>query len=74
MRRKYDIEYVNSHLSELVNEYVHSERDRKIILRRMIDGLTFDELSTEFNISDRQIKRIVYKNMDAILLKHTNGY
>ena len=69
MKKKYDINYLNSSIVELVSEHVHSERDRKIVLKRMVDGLTFDELSLEFNMSARQIKRIVYKHMDYILLK-----
>ena len=54
-------DYTNSQISYLIDEYIHSERDRKILKRRLIDGLTYEELSEEFNLSVRHIKTIVYK-------------
>lgn len=51
----------NSKIEELISEWIHSERDRKILKRRFIDGLTFNELSEEFHLSERQAQNIVYK-------------
>lgn len=59
-------QYTNSEVSKLIEEHIHSERDRRILKARLIDGLTFDELSSVFNISERQLKRIVYKAQDMI--------
>ena len=56
------IEYTNSRISLLIDEYIHSERDRKIIKRRLIDGICFEPLAEEFNLSVRQVKNIVYKS------------
>lgn len=63
------MEYSNSQISELIDEWIHSERDRAIMKRRMIDGITHERLAEEFDMSVRQIKRIIYKNMD-IISKH----
>lgn len=63
------MEYSNSQISELIDEWIHSERDRAIMKRRLIDGITHERLAEEFDMSVRQIKRIIYKNMD-ILSKH----
>lgn len=60
------IDYSNSQISALIDEYIHSERDRAILKRRLIDGKTYDELSAEFNISVRHIKTIVYKGQDRL--------
>ena len=60
------IEYTNSQIATLIDEHVHSERDRQILKRRLIDGKTFDELSDEFNISVRHIKTIVYREQDRL--------
>lgn len=60
------IEYSNSQISALIDEYIHNERDRAILKRRLIDGKTFDELSAEFNISVRHIKTIVYKRQQSL--------
>ena len=54
-------EYNNVELSNLIDLHIHSERDRKILKRRLIDGIKFDDLAEEFNYSPRHIKRIVYK-------------
>lgn len=60
------IEYSNSQIAALIDEYIHSERDRAILKRRLIDGITYDELSAEFSISVRHIKTIVYKGQDRL--------
>ena len=62
------MEYTNSQIIELINEYIHSERDRLILFDRFVNGLTFSELSDKFYLSERQIKRIV-KKADNILIK-----
>ena len=50
-----DIEY-------LIDEWIHSERDRLILKRRLLDGITYDKLAEEFDLSVRQVKSIVYKS------------
>ena len=55
------IDYTNSNISKVIDEHIHSERDRKILKRRYIDGICFEPLAEEFNLSVRQIKTIVYK-------------
>lgn len=52
----------NSELSRLIDEYIRSERDRYILKRRLIDGICFEPLAEELDMSVRQIKNIVYKS------------
>jgi len=61
-------EYMNSQIAALIDEYIHSQRDREILKDRFINGLTFSELSGKYYLSERQIKRIVAK-ADTIFLK-----
>lgn len=63
--------YSNSQLTALVNEFIHSERDRQIILDRYVNGLTFAELEGRHHLSERQIKRIV-KKADPLLVRLSN--
>ena len=63
------MEYTNSQIRELVAEHIHSERDRAVLLRRLIDGITFERLAEEQDMSVRQIKNIVYRN-EKILFRH----
>lgn len=47
----------------------NAERNRAILKRRLIDGICYEPLAEEFEMSVRQIKNIVYKNQEKIL-KH----
>ena len=60
------MEYTNSQIRELIAEYIHSERDRRILERRLIDGITFERLAEEFLMSTRQMKTIVHKNESVL--------
>lgn len=63
------MEYTNSQIRDLIQEYIHSERDRKLCCRRLIDGICYEPLSEEFNLSVRQTKNIIYR-CERILVKH----
>lgn len=55
------MEYSNSQISNIIDEYVHSERDRAILKRRFVDGIYFEPLAEEFDLSVRHVKGIVHK-------------
>lgn len=59
-------DYTNSQISSVIDEHIHSERDRSILKRRLIDGICYEPLSEEFGMSVRQIKNIVYKLQDRL--------
>lgn len=64
------IDLPNSGISRLIDEHINgrnAERNRAILKRRLIDGICFEPLAEEFNISTRQCKRVVYTCMDHIL-------
>ena len=63
------IPYTNSQISQVIDEYIHSELDRKILKRRFIDGICYDPLAEEFDLSVRQVKNIVYKS-EKLLIKY----
>ena len=63
------MEYTNSQIRALIDEHIHSERDRAILYRRLVDGVCFEPLAEEFQMSDRQIKTIVYR-CEKILFSH----
>ena len=39
----------------------HAERNRQIMKRRYIDGITYEKLGEEFDLTDWQVKNIVYE-------------
>ena len=62
----------SSEIAHAIDEYVnglHAERNRAILKRRLIDGICFEPLSEEFDLSVRQTKNIVAKYKDKIF-KH----
>lgn len=62
-------EYTNSEIAGLIDEYIHNERHRAMLKRRLIDGVLFEPLAEEFNFSVRQTKAIIYKGQEVIF-KH----
>lgn len=66
------MEYTNSQIKELIAEHIHSSRDRRILYSRLVDGLTFEALGEKFQMSDRQIKTIVYK-CEKVLFSHIDA-
>lgn len=60
------MEYTNSRIREIISEWIHSERDRRLLERRLIDGMTFERLAEEFDMSVRQTKNIVYKAQEQL--------
>ena len=53
----------------LINEWIFNERDRAILKRRLLDGLTFEQLANEFNYSTQNIQRIIYKGTARLFKK-----
>ena len=53
-------------LENAIDEWILNEKHRDILRRRLIDGLTYDRLSEEFDMSVRQIKTIVYKGEEKV--------
>ena len=50
----------------LIDDWIFSERDRKILKRRLLDGICFEPLAEEFELSVRQVKAIVYKSQKKL--------
>lgn len=58
-----------SQIERLINEWILNERNRKILKRRILDGICYEPLAEEFDLSVRQVKTIVYKS-EEILFRH----
>lgn len=60
------IDLSRSEIEKLINEWIFHERDRAILKRRLLDGVTYEKLAEEFDLSVRQVKNIVYKQQDRL--------
>lgn len=56
-------------IEKLIDLWIFSERDRKILKRRLLDGIIYERLSEEFDLSVRQIKTIVKKGEERLFSK-----
>lgn len=66
---KHDFDLSRTEITNLIDEWIFNERDRKILKRRLLDGICYEPLVEEFELSTTQIKSIIYKNQN-VLLKH----
>lgn len=58
-----------SEIEFIIDEKIHHERNRKILKRRLLDGICYEPLAEEFDLSVRQVKNIVYKCEDLLFRK-----
>ena len=64
-----------SELNYLIDEWIigkNAERDRLMLKRRLFDGITFERLAEEFDMSPRQTREIVHKAEQKVF-KHLPG-
>lgn len=60
----------------LIDQYIigrNAERNRKLIKRRLLDGICYEPLSEEFDLSVRQTKKIVYAAEKQLMNKLKSG-
>ena len=55
-------------IENIIEQKIHNQRNRAIISRRLLDGICYEPLAEEFDLSVRQVKNIVYK-CEAILFR-----
>lgn len=69
MAKKEIMDISRSEIENAIDEWIigkNAERNRQILKRRMIDGICFEPLAEEFDMSVRQIKNICYKEWDRV--------
>ena len=60
------MEYSNSQMSRIIEEYIHDKKHRDVMLERMIDNVTIEKIAEDQDLSVSTVKRIIKKNMDII--------
>jgi hypothetical protein len=56
----------NNQLIEIIENWIKSERDRNLMKRRLIDGISLERLAEEFELSPKQAYRITNKYYDYL--------
>ena len=67
MKKNYD-GLSKTQITELIDEWIFVERDRMILKRRLLDGICYEPLAEEFGLSVRQVKSIVYKSENKLVI------
>lgn len=52
---------------DLIDSYIFNERNRHILRRRLLDGVCYEDLAEEFDLSVNQVKTICYKSVETLL-------
>lgn len=55
-----------SEWERLIDEWIFNEKHRAILKRRLLDGVVYEKLAEEFEMSERQIKTIVYRAQNKL--------
>ncbi len=63
----------NTEICRLIDEYIHSAKHRDILKDRLVNGMTYEELAESHDYSVRQVKNIVYRYGDRLLLLLQKG-
>lgn len=63
------VDMPRSEWETIIDEWIFSERDRQILKRRLLDGVCYEPLAEEFDLSVQQTKSLVYKLQNK-LFKH----
>lgn len=61
-------DYTNTEVQNIIDEWIHSKKDREILHLRLIDGLTIEELAERFDRSPRQMQRIINRLQTIVFL------
>lgn len=64
---EFDLSY--SQWSHLIDEWIFDEKHRQMLKRNLLDGITYERIAEEFDMSPRQIARIIPK-LQSQLFKH----
>ena len=67
--KNHDRDLSRTEIEFAIDEWIigkNAERDRKVLRRRLIDGVTFERLAEEQELSVSQVKRIIWKNAEII--------
>ena len=69
MTRMENYNLSRSEWEDLIDQWIFKERDRAILKRRLLDGICYEPLAEEFDLSVQQTKTVVYKATEK-LIKH----
>ena len=55
-----------SEWENLIDEWIFSERDRAMLKRNLLDGRTYEQIAEQFDMSTRQVARLIPKLQEKL--------
>ena len=62
----------NSEITRVIEEYIHSERDRYILKRYLCDDKSMFQIANELDISFKTVQRVLAKQ-EPIVFRHLSS-
>ena len=56
----------NSQIDAAISEWIHSERDRRILHYKLVDGYSYERIAEIEDMSPKRIQQIVYNAEDRL--------
>lgn len=56
-----------SEIEATIDSWIFNERNRRLLCRRLIDGVTLEKLGAEFDLSTRHVNTLVKQGVETIL-------
>jgi len=63
------MEYSNSQIKELIQEYIHNEEDRKMLFLWLVNGKTFEQIGGIVSKDVKTVRKRIHKG-EEILFRH----
>lgn len=69
MKKMENYDLSRSEWENLIDEWIFNELHRKMLKRNLLDGRTYEQMAEQFDMSTRQIARLIPKLQER-LFKH----
>ena len=69
MRIPNNIDYDRYQWEEAIDRWIFNEEHRKMLKRNLLDGRTYEQIAEEFEMSSRQIARIIPRLQNQLFKK-----
>lgn len=60
------MEYTNSQIKAVIEEHIHSQRDREILLKFYADKKGQERIAEEYQMSVRGVQYVISRNRETI--------
>ncbi|MBP5725980.1 MAG: sigma-70 family RNA polymerase sigma factor [Clostridia bacterium] len=58
--------YSNFRFREIAEEYIHSDRDRRILIEKFCNKKTIEQIAERFELSVSQVKRVIVRDGETV--------